>query len=128
MAKLMLSAFGHGGDYNPDQWLDYPEVLEQDVELMKKAHVNLVSVAIFAWSALEPEEGRYETAWLRKIIDRLYENGISVLLATPSGARPAWMSVNTPRCSAWTRTYGTITAIATTIVFPRPYIVRRCTA
>ncbi|MBQ3669140.1 MAG: beta-galactosidase [Clostridia bacterium] len=96
MAKLMLSAFGHGGDYNPDQWLDYPEVLEQDVELMKKAHVNLVSVAIFAWSALEPEEGRYETAWLRKIIDRLYENGISVLLATPSGARPAWMSVKYP--------------------------------
>ena len=32
--------FLHGGDYNPDQWLDHPEILEQDIELMHKAHVN----------------------------------------------------------------------------------------
>ena len=28
----------HGGDYNPDQWIDYPEIVERDIELMKKAH------------------------------------------------------------------------------------------
>ena len=48
----------HGGDYNPDQWLDCPEVLEEDVRLMKEANVNCVSLGIFAWAALEPEEGR----------------------------------------------------------------------
>ena len=42
--------FLHGGDYNPDQWLDHPEILEQDIELMHKAHVNCVSIAIFAWA------------------------------------------------------------------------------
>jgi len=47
--------FLHGGDYNPDQWLDHPEILEQDIELMHKAHVNCVSIAIFAWARLEPE-------------------------------------------------------------------------
>ena len=26
----------HGGDYNPEQWLDRPDILEQDIELMKK--------------------------------------------------------------------------------------------
>ena len=26
----------HGGDYNPDQWIDYPEIVERDIELMKK--------------------------------------------------------------------------------------------
>ena len=51
--------FLHGGDYNPDQWLDHPEILEQDIELMHKAHVNCVSIAIFAWARLEPEDGVY---------------------------------------------------------------------
>lgn len=75
----------HGGDYNPDQWLDCPEVLEEDVRLMKKARVNCVSLGIFAWSRLEPEEGRYELDWLENIIQRLYENGIYTILATPTG-------------------------------------------
>ena len=52
--------FLHGGDYNPDQWLDHPEILEQDIELMHKAHVNCVSIAIFAWARLEPEDGVYD--------------------------------------------------------------------
>ena len=41
----------HGGDYNPEQWLDCPEVLEEDVRLMKKAHVNCVSLGIFLGKA-----------------------------------------------------------------------------
>ena len=36
----------HGGDYNPEQWLDCPQVLEEDVRLMKEAHVNCVSLGI----------------------------------------------------------------------------------
>ena len=82
----------HGGDYNPEQWLRYPEVLKQDIELMKKADINCVSVGIFSWAHLEPEEGVYEFDWLAEIIDNLYENGIYTVLATPSGAKPLWMS------------------------------------
>lgn len=92
----LFPCFLHGGDYNPDQWLHYPEILEQDIDLMKKAHCNAMSVGIFAWSALEPEEGRYEFGWLDDVIDRLFQNGIYTILATPSGARPAWMSQKYP--------------------------------
>ena len=88
--------FLHGGDYNPDQWLDCPDVLERDVELMQKAHVNCVSVGIFAWAQLEPEEGVYNFEWLDQVIDRLWRGGIHVILATPSGARPAWMAQKYP--------------------------------
>ena len=88
--------FLHGGDYNPDQWLDHPEILEQDIELMHKAHVNCVSIAIFAWARLEPEDGVYDFAWLDEVIDRLWRGGIHVILATPSGARPAWMAQKYP--------------------------------
>lgn len=88
--------FLHGGDYNPDQWLDRPDILEKDVQLMKEAHVNCVSVGIFAWAHLEPEEGVYQFDWLEQIINRLYENGIYTVLATPSGAKPVWMSEKYP--------------------------------
>ena len=88
--------FLHGGDYNPDQWLNCPEILERDVQLMQQAHVNCVSVGIFAWALLEPEEGRYDFVWLDQVIDRLWKGGIHVILATPSGARPAWMAQKYP--------------------------------
>lgn len=86
----------HGGDYNPDQWLDYPEILRDDMRLMKLANVNTMTVGIFAWSALEPTEGNYNFEWLDKIIDDVYNQGGRVILATPSGARPAWMSEKYP--------------------------------
>lgn len=93
--KTILKKFPqllHGGDYNPDQWLEYPEVLEEDIKLMKEAHVNCVSLGIFAWATLEPEEGHYEMDWLETIIQNLYDNGIYTILATPTGAMPHWLT------------------------------------
>lgn len=86
----------HGGDYNPEQWLEYPEVLEEDIRLMKEAGVNCVTLGVFSWSMLEPEEGQYDFSWLKGQIDRLYENGIRVILATPSGAMPHWLTAEYP--------------------------------
>ncbi|RDY28194.1 beta-galactosidase [Romboutsia weinsteinii] len=86
----------HGGDYNPDQWLDYPEILKDDLDLMKLANVNTMTLGIFAWSALEPSEGNYNFEWLDNIIDDIYNQGGRVILATPSGARPAWLSQTYP--------------------------------
>lgn len=86
----------HGGDYNPEQWLDQPEVLEDDIRLFQKAHINCVSLGIFSWAKLEPEEGVYDFGWLDEIIDRLYANGIYTVLATPSGARPQWLAQKYP--------------------------------
>ena len=115
----------HGGDYNPDQWLDRPDILEEDIRLMKKAHINCVSVGIFAWAKLEPEEGVYDFDWLEKILDRLYENGVYTILATPSGAKPVWMSEKYPeirrvRADLRHGETGTITAT------PPPCTGRRC--
>lgn len=39
--------FLHGGDYNPDQWLDRPDILEKDLEYFEKAGINCVSLGIF---------------------------------------------------------------------------------
>lgn len=86
----------HGGDYNPEQWLDRPDILAQDIELMKKARVNTVTLGVFSWSVLEPEEGVFNLDWLADIIHNLYANGIRTILATPSAARPAWLACKYP--------------------------------
>lgn len=91
-----LTKFYHGGDYNPEQWLKYPEVLEEDIRLMKLSKCNVMSVGIFSWAKLEPQEGVYDFQWLDEILNKLYVNGIYFILATPSGARPGWMSKKYP--------------------------------
>lgn len=91
-APVML----HGADYNPEQWLKYPEILREDIRLMKLANCNVMSVGIFSWVSLEPEEGVFTFDWLDSVLDSFAENGIYAFLATPSGARPAWMSEKYP--------------------------------
>ena len=86
----------HGCDYNPEQWLDRPDILSQDILQMQQAGINCVSLGIFSWAALEPAEGDYRLDWLAEIIDALYANGIRTVLATPSGAKPRWLAAKYP--------------------------------
>jgi beta-galactosidase len=84
-----------GGDYNPEQW---PEsVWAEDVALMREAGVNLVSVAIFSWALLEPDEGSYSFSWLDRVLDLLHENGIRVDLANATASPPPWFSRRYPQ-------------------------------
>lgn len=82
----------HGGDYNPDQWLKYPDILKEDIQLMEKAKINCVTLGVFAWPSLEKEDGVYDFGWLEEMIQNLYENGIYTILATPTGAMPQWLT------------------------------------
>ncbi|WP_034458046.1 beta-galactosidase [Buttiauxella noackiae] len=92
-----LPALLHGADYNPEQWENYPGIIDKDISMMKQAKCNVMSVGIFSWAKLEPHEGLYDFAWLDEIVEKLYAAGIHVFMATPSGARPAWMSQKYPQ-------------------------------
>ncbi len=83
-----------GGDYNPEQWPK--EVWKNDIELMQKANVNLVSLGIFSWANIEISDGNYQFGWLDEIMDLLHEGGISVDLATATASPPAWLSAAYP--------------------------------
>ncbi len=78
-----------GGDYNPEQWPEH--VWLEDVELMRRAGVNLVSVGIHSWALLEPRPGEHDFGWLDRLLDLLHGAGIGANLATPTVAPPAWL-------------------------------------
>lgn len=88
--------FLHGGDYNPEQWIHDKSVWDEDMRLMQLANCNQMSVGIFSWSKLEPSQGVYDFEWLDDILDRIYNAGGRVFLATPSGARPKWLADKYP--------------------------------
>lgn len=94
--KLKINEFLHGGDYNPDQWLDEPEIIENDFKLFRNAKINSLTLGIFAWDKLEPEEGKFDFSWLDEIFDKIESQNGYVILATPSGARPRWMAEKYP--------------------------------
>lgn len=86
-----IKGFLHGGDYNAEQWLDRPEILAEDIRLMKEAGVNAVTLGVFSWAMYEPRENEFHFEWLDNLMDSLWENGIHVILATPSGGKPPWL-------------------------------------
>ncbi|MCP2636186.1 beta-galactosidase [Microbacterium sp. HD4P20] len=79
-----------GGDYNPEQWPR--EVWLEDIELMKRARVNTVTIGVFSWAMLEPREGEFDAAWLDDIIALLTDAGIGFFLATPTASPPPWFT------------------------------------
>jgi len=78
-----------GADYYPEHWKE--ENWEKDADLMKRANMNVVRLAEFAWSKIEPQEGKFDFSWLDKAINVLVRKGIKVVLGTPTAAPPKWM-------------------------------------
>lgn len=84
----------YGGDYNPEQW---PEnTWEEDMRLLKLAHIDVVTLNVFSWAALQPDENTYCFDKLDKIMKLVKEHGMKVCLATSTGAHPAWMARKYP--------------------------------
>jgi beta-galactosidase len=80
----------YGADYNPEQW---PEaVWQDDMRLMQLAGVNMVSINIFSWAFLEPQQHTYYFEQLDRIMNMLAEHAIAADLATGTASPPTWMS------------------------------------
>lgn len=83
-----------GADYYPEHWPK--ERWEKDAELMRKAGINVVRLAEFAWALLEPGEGVFDFSWLDEAIDTLARQGIKTILGTPTAAPPKWLVAKYP--------------------------------
>ena len=84
----------YGGDYNPEQWPE--ETWEEDMRLLKLAHIDTLTLNVFSWASLQPAEEEYNFEKLDKIMELAKNNGMKVCLATSTGAHPAWMAKKYP--------------------------------
>ena len=83
-----------GVSWYPEQW---PEsAWESDLTLMEKGGVRFVRMGEFAWSTMEPEEGKYQWEWLDRAIAAAARHHIAVVLGTPTAAPPAWLTEKYP--------------------------------
>lgn len=83
-----------GGDYNPEQWDE--ATWKEDMRLFKLAHIDTVTLNVFSWAALQPDEHTYCFDKLDRIMETVKDNGLKVVLATSTGAHPAWMARKYP--------------------------------
>ena len=84
-----------GAAWYPEQW---PEARwDQDLALMEAAHMNVVRVGEFAWSALEPSEGHYDLDWLARAVRLAEKHHIAVVIGTPTDTPPAWLTSKHPQ-------------------------------
>lgn len=90
--------FIYGADYYPEAW---PESQwEQDAAMMQAAGINFVRMGEFAWAKMEPEEGRFDFAWLDRALRVLNAHGIRAVLGTPTASPPAWLYAKYPDIAA----------------------------
>ena len=88
----MYKPFGrilYGGDYNPNQWPK--EVWEQDMAYFKDARINSATINVFSWAKIQPSEEEYYFDELDEIVEMLSKENYDIVLATSTGAMPAWM-------------------------------------
>jgi beta-galactosidase len=91
---MNLGKTSYGGDWNPEQW--DRAVWDEDVRLFKEAGIDLLTINIFSWTLLQPDEETYNFALLDEIIALLHVNGMKVCLGTGTAAHPAWMATKYP--------------------------------
>ena len=90
----MADKLYHGACFYPELWDE--NTIAQDIERMKQTGINVVRIGEFAWSKMEPEEGKIDLRFFTQIINRLYENGIETVLCTPTPTPPIWFSHGHP--------------------------------
>ena len=78
-----------GADYYAED--HSPEQVELDAAAMQRAGFNLVRMLDTNWAAIEPQDGKFQFAWLDRTLDVLSKHGIRAILGVPSYVPPYWM-------------------------------------
>ena len=89
-----LKKIAYGGDYNPEQWDE--ATWEEDMRLFKLAGIDILTLNVFSWAAIQPSEDTYDFDRLDRIMELVRKNGMKVCMATSTGAHPAWMAKRHP--------------------------------
>ena len=83
--STILYGVAYYAEYMPSDRLD------KDVEMMQKAGITVVRVGESTWSSWEPRDGDFQFAWMQRVLDRMHQAGIKVILGTPTYSIPTWL-------------------------------------
>ncbi|MEI6176729.1 MAG: beta-galactosidase [Verrucomicrobiota bacterium] len=84
--------------YYPEHWPE--DQWERDIQRISKLGFHFIHCAEFAWARLEPEDGRFDFAWLDRVVDLAGKSGLKVVMCTPSPCIPAWLAIKHPEVLA----------------------------
>ncbi len=70
--------------------------LAEDARLMAEAGIETVRMGEFAWSVIEPEEGRFDFSLFDEAIEVLGAHGIDTIFCTPTATPPRWLTQRHP--------------------------------
>ncbi|OTN76158.1 hypothetical protein A5886_001235 [Enterococcus sp. 8G7_MSG3316] len=87
--KPVFNRILFGGDYNPNQWPQ--DIWQEDMQMFKKANINSATINVFSWAQIQPSEHVYDFSELDQIVEMLSKEDKDIVLATATGALPAWM-------------------------------------
>lgn len=93
-ATLPATGMSIGAFYYPEQWPQ--QQWSRDLNNIARLGFDFTHFGEFAWTYFEPEEGRFDFAWLDQAIDLAHRAGLKIILCTPSAAVPSWMGDRYP--------------------------------
>ena len=96
----VLYGAAYYNEYMPGDDAAHAARLTKDVALMKDAGLSVVRMGESTWSLWEPEDGRFDYAWMDRTVDAMGKAGIKVIMGTPTYALPAWMAHQHPEIFA----------------------------
>lgn len=98
MAQYKFDNVLYGAAYY-HEYMPYDR-LDKDIQMMKDCGLSVVRVGESAWGIFEPQEGVFEFEWMDRIINKMHEAGIKVILGTPTYSIPAWLAERHPEVLA----------------------------
>lgn len=82
--KLLFGA-AYYDEYLPE------DRIETDMEMMKRAGMNVIRIAESTWSTWEPQDGVFDFTHLHRMLSCSKKHGIQVIVGTPAYAIPTWL-------------------------------------
>ncbi len=73
-----------------DEYLPVDRI-ETDMEMMKKAGMNVIRIAESTWSTWEPQDNVFDFTHLHRMLSCSKKYGIQVIVGTPTYAVPTWL-------------------------------------
>lgn len=83
-----------GTCYYPEHW--DKSLWEQDLKRMLENGIETIRIAEFAWSKVEPEEGRFTYEFFDDFLKTVSKTPMKVIFGTPTATPPAWLTEKYP--------------------------------